>query len=158
MFEDAGSKIKKIAIVLFWIAVVASVILAFVFGWSEHYSSYSYRAYKEFEPALFFSFLIGGPLCSYISTLFLVAFGDLVENTQRIKELNEKIATEKGSAAENPLRTKEANGKITLAEDDIPISYVRQAGNTTGWKCQCGRTNADYVSTCVCGRSKRDNQ
>lgn len=156
MFENAGAKIKKIAIVFFWIAVVASVILAFVFGWSEYYSFYEWH--KEFEPALFFPILIGGPLCSYISTLFLVAFGDLVENTQRIKELNEKITAEKGNAAANPLRMEEANKKVTLTEDDIPISYVRQAGNTTGWKCQCGRTNADYVSTCVCGRNKRDNK
>ena len=158
MFENAGAKIKKIAIVLFWIAVVASVIFAFVFGWSEYYSHYDYKWHKEFEPALFFPILIGGPLCSYISTLFLVAFGDLVENTQRIKELNEKIVAGTGNADENLLRTEEANKKISLTEDDIPISYVRQAGSTTGWKCQCGRTNADYVSTCVCGRNKRDNQ
>jgi hypothetical protein len=25
-----------------------------------------------------------------------------------------------------------------------------------GWKCTCGRVNADYVSTCVCGKNKSD--
>ena len=25
-----------------------------------------------------------------------------------------------------------------------------------GWRCLCGRTNHHYVSTCVCGRHKRD--
>lgn len=24
------------------------------------------------------------------------------------------------------------------------------------WKCACGRTNPDYVRTCVCGKSKHD--
>lgn len=23
-----------------------------------------------------------------------------------------------------------------------------------GWKCSCGRVNADYVSTCACGKGK----
>jgi hypothetical protein len=27
---------------------------------------------------------------------------------------------------------------------------------TGGWKCSCGRVNADYVSTCACGVSKSD--
>ena len=94
MFENSGEKIKKIAIVLFWITVVASVILAFVFGWSEKYSYISYKTYLTFEPFYFFAFLIGGPLCSYISTLLLVAFSDLVQNSQRIKEVKKEITKE----------------------------------------------------------------
>ena len=90
MFKNPGEKIKIIAVVLFWITVVASVILAFVFGWSEHWSQYV-GGYKEFEPVYFFTFLIGCPVASYISTLFLVSFGVLVQNTQHIKEMTEKI-------------------------------------------------------------------
>lgn len=96
MFENSGEKIKIIAIVLFWITVVASVILAFVFGWSEEYSYYYGRYERDvsFEPFYFFAFLIGGPLCSYISTLLLVAFSDLVQNSQRIKEVTKEITKE----------------------------------------------------------------
>ena len=94
MFENSGEKIKKIAIVLFWITVVASVILAFVFGWSEEYCYYYRRDVSSFEPFYFFAFLIGGPLCSYISTLLLVAFSDLVQNSQRIKEVTKEITKE----------------------------------------------------------------
>ncbi len=25
-----------------------------------------------------------------------------------------------------------------------------------GWKCVCGRVNRDYISTCACGKNKRD--
>ena len=25
-----------------------------------------------------------------------------------------------------------------------------------GWECSCGRVNADYVSTCACGKSKHE--
>lgn len=90
MFENSGEKIVKVAKVLFWITVIASVILAFVLGWSEEYHSYSYSYggyYRnEFHPVYFFSLLIGYPLVSYISTLFIIAFGELVQNSQKIKE------------------------------------------------------------------------
>ena len=90
MFENAGQKIKKIAIITFWIAVVASVILAFALGWEKEYHSYYFSSggyyTTEFNAEYFFGFLIGVPLVMYIETLFLVAFGNLVENTQTIKE------------------------------------------------------------------------
>ena len=31
-----------------------------------------------------------------------------------------------------------------------------QSSAARGWKCDCGRENPSYVSTCVCGKSKRD--
>ena len=90
MFENSGEKIVKVAKVLFWITVIASVILAFVLGWSKEYHSYHYSSggyySNEFHPVYFFSLLIGYPLVSYISTLFIIAFGELVQNSQKIKE------------------------------------------------------------------------
>lgn len=53
----------------------------------------------------FFAILIGGILSSYVSALFLVAFADLVQNSQYIKEAmemkNVKVAAaeEKGDKA-----------------------------------------------------------
>lgn len=75
MFENPGGKIRKIAVVLFWITVVIFVIAACA-------------ALIQEEVSLFLSLLIVGPLTSYISTLFLVAFGELVQN---ISELKDKI-------------------------------------------------------------------
>ena len=89
LFKNPGKKIKKIAIVLFCLLVIASVILAFVFGWTVKKDGN--RVYdRDFNAAYFFGFLIGCPLVSYVSTLGLIAFGDLVENSQRIKEIAEK--------------------------------------------------------------------
>ncbi len=83
MFENSGEKIKKIAIISFWIVVIASIILACVLGWTEEYSYYG-RRYNAFHAEYFFPIIIGGPLSAYISSLFLVGFGDLVENIQTI--------------------------------------------------------------------------
>ena len=27
-----------------------------------------------------------------------------------------------------------------------------------GWKCSCGRVNADYVSTCACGKNRHEEK
>ena len=95
MFENSGEKIVKVAKVLFWITVIASVILAFVLGWSKEYHSYYFGSggyySNEFHPVYFFSLLIGYPLVSYISTLFIIAFGELVQNSRRIKDATEEI-------------------------------------------------------------------
>ena len=89
MFKNPGGKIKKIAIVLFSLSVIASVILAFVFGWTKsYYDGPHFRV--SFNAVSFFAFLIGGPLVSYVSTLLTIAFGDLVENSQRIKDMVEE--------------------------------------------------------------------
>lgn len=82
MFENPGTKIKKISIVLFWLSVIVTVILAFV-----NMSSY------DMLGAL--ALLIFGPIVCYISTLYLVAFGELVENTTAIKEQRRQIIIEK---------------------------------------------------------------
>ena len=45
------------------------------------------------------------------------------------------------------------------------VRKLKSANNTSfadtnilqngGWKCDCGRINASYVSSCVCGKNKR---
>ena len=35
--------------------------------------------------------------------------------------------------------------------------YVQQTVEAGGWQCICGRANPGYVSTCSCGRNKRQN-
>lgn len=41
-------------------------------------------------------------------------------------------------------------------KEDASFSVKREQGTTTGWKCSCGRLNANYISTCVCGKNKRE--
>ncbi len=76
MFENCGKKIRTVSIVLFWISATASIVLAFVVG--------------KASPISFFAMLIGYPLLAYISTLFLVAFGDMTQNIQHIKDVYEQ--------------------------------------------------------------------
>ena len=35
--------------------------------------------------------------------------------------------------------------------------YETRLLNDGGWQCVCGRVNAGYVSTCACGKNKRDD-
>ena len=37
-------------------------------------------------------------------------------------------------------------------------AHNRKLMASGGWKCRCGRTNADYVSTCACGKSKHEEK
>lgn len=34
--------------------------------------------------------------------------------------------------------------------------FTSENSTADGWTCACGRRNANYVSTCVCGKNKRD--
>ena len=41
-------------------------------------------------------------------------------------------------------------------KDNDSFSLKREQSVPSGWRCICGRINANYVSTCVCGKNKRD--
>lgn len=82
MFENPGTKIKKISIVLFWLSVIVTVLSAFASMSSD-------------DMGVGLALLIFGPIVCYISTLYFVAFGELVENTTAIKEQRRQIIIEK---------------------------------------------------------------
>ena len=77
MFDNPGKKIMQISKIVFWIVTIVSVILAFVLGFEKYY----YRT--EFYAGIFFSLFFGVPIMAYVSTLFLVGFGELVENSKK---------------------------------------------------------------------------
>lgn len=76
MFDNPGTKIKKVSIILFLITSIVCIILAFVLGIEIKYH------YSHFNAGIFFGFILGGPLISYVCTLLLVGFGELVENSK----------------------------------------------------------------------------
>jgi len=78
--------------VSFVLMVIASVILAFVFGFEHSY----YLDRDFFYAELFFPILLGGPLAAYLINLFVYGFGELIENSERIS----------GEAKESPEREK----------------------------------------------------
>ena len=75
--------------------------------------------------------LIAG-LIAVLFALPLYVLGNMVDE---VKELRQAIYT---LAAAN----KEAVNKHLL--------------NSNGWKCSCGRVNADYISTCACGKNRHE--
>ena len=69
MFKSTGKQLKIVAVILFWLNTIASVICAFVFGDLGDFDS---------DAAVFFAFLIGGPVVAYIWSLILYGFGYIV--------------------------------------------------------------------------------
>lgn len=85
-FKNSGRRIKTLAKVCFIILIIASVVLAFVFGWAEESSYWGYTTYTYFYPERFFPILVGGPLYAWISSLLLYGFGELIENSKSAKD------------------------------------------------------------------------
>lgn len=79
LYSNPGATLKGLATLIFILGMVASVILAFTFGYP------SFLGYREFNAGLFFGILIGGVILSYLSGLGLAAFGDLVLSANEIK-------------------------------------------------------------------------
>ncbi|MBR3084055.1 MAG: zinc ribbon domain-containing protein [Oscillospiraceae bacterium] len=79
MFDKPGEKIQGIAVMLFYGLLIASVVLAFVFGLEDSWGR------TVFHAGVFFGILIGGAAYAYLMSLALYAFGSLVDNTEVIR-------------------------------------------------------------------------
>ena len=95
IFDDPGEKLKKLAKILFIINCVAAVILALSFGFEE-----TYYEHTEFRAGLFFMFMIGIPLASYVECLCLYGFGVLIDAAQPHKGLKKNDKTAKTEPSE----------------------------------------------------------
>lgn len=119
LFDNAGKKIKILAIVLFGLTAISCIVLAFVFGWSNARGVASvvdsvYGGGKstitEFHAEIFFPLLIGGPLLAWISSLFIYGFGEIIEklsilasNTNKYEEAHKAPIEAKDSSKSKPL-------------------------------------------------------
>ena len=75
MFDNAGNKIMGLAKALFWIELISYEIIsiaALFFGFE--YNSAYYAAFG-------IVFMLAGPFLSWINSLLLYAFGELVNNS-----------------------------------------------------------------------------
>ena len=80
LYSNPGATLKDIATAICILGMIASVILAFVLGYTT-----SFWGDREFNAGLFFAILIGGGILSYLSGLGIAAFGDLVLSANEIK-------------------------------------------------------------------------
>ena len=119
MFEEPGRIIKMIAKVFFWLLSIASIIIAFSFGFVKEFV-FNYSIYSgsigdyetKFNAVVFFSLLIGGPLGTYFSSLLLVGFGELVENSRKANihfepeiKIHENVESQKIEKIDEDART-----------------------------------------------------
>ena len=84
MFQNAGKKVKTLAVVAFWIGIIAAIFGAI--GYLQDTSSHE----PTLPPALFLLITIG--LFSYIYSLIVYAFGELVETSCERTELARETA------------------------------------------------------------------
>lgn len=150
LFENPGKKLQKLATVLFWVEVACSVILAFALGLKK-----DYRSDYSFYAGIFFSFLIGGPIVSYCSSLFLYGFGELIEKVGEMHKVNSYVDKNAPMHASIGNRTRETVQSVDLVSH--LIEHPNQRVSENSWLCSCGRCNPKYMSSCVCGKSRFDN-
>lgn len=92
MFSDPGKKLKKLALIIFWVVLVSSAIegIALIYmgvNWFKLFRDFSYR-----DPLIIAGLLtpLLGVLTAWLSTIVLYAFGQLTEDTAAIREAVEK--------------------------------------------------------------------
>ena len=129
LFEDSGKVIKKLAIICFFVGVVGSIILAIVYGKAPtgYYNEMSFNFFA------FLGFLVGGLLVNFVSSIFLYAFGDLVDNVKTMARNNSPVRNDSASTTE-----KNNNNSINYADT---------------WVCKkCGARNPKSKMSCKdCG-------
>lgn len=91
MFDDIGDKLKTVAKVFCWIGIVFSVIMAIVL----------FASNDRYNPTILPGFicLIIGPLASWLGSLTLYGFGELIDLTQRNNQLLKTLSPAKPSSA-----------------------------------------------------------
>lgn len=136
MYDNIGGKIKWLSKLSFWIlSAVFTFWLLFVSGAANFVGlgylfrySFGKGPWELVTTLLCFAL---GEFLIWVSTVLLYGFGQLVENSDDL------VAYE-----ENIVETQKQPWANYEGEDE--------------WKCSCGRVNADYITTCVCGKSKRE--
>lgn len=78
LFENVGKKLQLVAKIYLWVGIVVSVVVGATF-------------FVDIDEGFFTFLLIGlvGSGVSIVSSLFIYAFGQLVENVAAIKEKRE---------------------------------------------------------------------
>ncbi len=119
MFNNAGGKIKSIAKILFIINAVLTGLASLVGIAAALFGGFGYGA-RRFSGIIIFGVIIAAALeilLAYISSLFLYAFGELVEsnssvaaNTAGIPTMNTNVAYIASRMADSTPRRPEQQG------------------------------------------------
>ena len=91
-----------------------------------------------------------------VVSFLLFAFGEVIDLLHQIKTNTHKAA---GTAAAVQTASDKASAPAMSSAPQTTSFYnkpVTKPATGSGWTCSCGRVNATYVSSCVCGKSKFD--
>lgn len=118
-YKNAGRKIQLVAKAIFVTFSIISVILAIIF-FNQSSNTYTLEGVYILLGIIC---LIGGPLLSWISSLMVYGFGDLVDNSRRIAD---KLSPE-SAKAEKPAAT----AALTAPEPSAPSAVTPQIAPDT---------------------------
>ena len=135
MFDNVGGKLKTVAKVEMIIGIVASVILGFTFLTGD----------RVFAGLLI---VIVGVLSSWFGSLVIYGVGQAVENSETI------LYSTRTQTNSEVNKSKMSSSPAKLEHQVIDEMAAQKEANGE-WHCECGRVNKKYVSTCVCGKSRK---
>ena len=135
MFDNVGGKLKTVAKVEMIIGIVASVILGFTF----------LTGGRVFAGLLI---VIAGVLSSWFGSLVIYGIGQAVENSETI------LYSTRTQTNSEMNKSKMSSSPAKLEHQVIDEMAAQKEANGE-WHCEFGRVNKKYVSTCVCGKSRK---
>lgn len=165
MFERPGEKLKNIAMIFFVLYIVL-LIIGFIYV-------LVLIAEDELDGEVLLTFLLFGGisiLFTYIQCLIFFSFGKLVDEVENISYKVTGMKTEPGvyvAAASGSENT--SNNTIHMSPEEQassyrpvktqPVTYYRKEEvGPDQWQCRkCGKVLANYVGSCGCGNTQREN-
>lgn len=123
-FENVGPKIKLMGKICWVICIIDGIISGIaLIGLNQ--------------PLLAILAIVSFPISGLIFRLFMCGFGELVENSEEIKNSIKKM--------------NDSTRQLDAKAEKKPQTPV--AGE---WQCSCGQINKNYISSCQCGKNRRD--
>lgn len=155
MFSNIGGKIKGFATILFVLGVIGGFIGAIWMGVvMDDVSDSGFVAFLTFLFVLAVTIV-----ASYVSSMFMYGFGELIENSDRIKRNTEETYNmmSRGTVPSTAYAAPVSHGTAPTTAHTAPINHgTIPATSTDGWTCKsCGMKNgpsAVYCKSCGEGR------
>lgn len=129
MFDNIGGKIKGLAKTVCWIGIGISVFIGFVFVIIG--AENSYGSDDNVLAPLGMFIMLGGSFLSWIGSFLLYGFGQLIENSDKLVELNGGSA-KKSASQHTPYPVKVKTNDSQSREEKVnELKKLRNAGLIT---------------------------
>ena len=144
MYDNIGSKIKIAAQIAFMLGVIGSMIFGLVICFGS----------EDFNAIGFLYILLGG-IISWISTLLMYGFGELIE---RVCSIDKKAPTNTSlrivNKRENSATIKKPITDITNKKENVDKNINKSSSVTHSWRCSnCNKMISDDVCP-YCGHGQ----